>query len=439
MPNGPKAEARWRGVGMAALIAAVPIVFLAGACTHREGGGQARSDSTRVRADADSGDTEEAASKEKTVTVDAAPVWRGDLVLPIQADGTIRTPNLVEIRSKVGGELVAVHVQNGDHVKRGQLIAQIDPREYQLAVEESRHRYLGALAQAAADADTTESDAHAVAKLQRQRQELGELQRRGSVTRGEADERLTVIEMEALRAGAYRAELFAQRTGLADARLAEERARLNLEHTRITAPFDGVVENLEAIPGAIVGAGALVCRVVNNDALEASVRVLEADLRDLVEGRPAIVAVPATGDTVLAKVDVIAPTLDAATRTCQVLIRFANPGGRLRAGMFVRTQIAGFIYPQRLLVPAEAVLTRDDRTLVFKVNGDRAQWLYVDTGPGNDQWVEITAVAAGGSLTPGDRVVVSDHLTLAHEAKIKVRATRPVHDRWSAAPQGVHR
>jgi hypothetical protein len=85
------------------------------------------------------------------------------------------------------------------------------------------------------------------------------------------------------------------------------------------------------------------------------------------------------------------------------------------------------------MVPRSAVLIRDDRPLIFKVAGDRAQWLYVTTGLENDAWIEITEVHSGGSLAPGEQVVVSDHLTLAHEAKIDVRKIESPIDRWDFA------
>jgi multidrug efflux pump subunit AcrA (membrane-fusion protein) len=103
--------------------------------------------------------------------------------------------------------------------------------------------------------------------------------------------------------------------------------------------------------------------------------------------------------------------------------------------MFARALIAGERFEDRLLVPREAVLTRDGRPLVFKVEGDRAKWLYVELGASNDHLVEIKSVLQGGTLDPGDRVVVSDHLTLAHDAKIKVRKTVKVVDPWVNSAQ----
>jgi RND family efflux transporter MFP subunit len=270
-------------------------------------------------------------------------------------------------------------------------------------------------------------------QFEEKRSEIEDLHSRGRLTRTEYKARLLQLELEALQGGAFRSEVLQQRTGMADAIVSEERAKLNLENTEIRAPFNGIVQGVNVVRGEIASVGITVCQVYNNERLEAAVNVLEADLGNLVEGRPVLLAVPATGDTLRAKVDVISPYLDESSRTCEVLVRFENTEGRFRPGMFVRAEIAGWIYPDLLQVPKAAVLTRDDRPLVFKVVDDRAQWLYVDTGLENANWVEILKVHSGGSLAPGEKVVVTNHLTLAHEAKIKVRRTQPPKDRWALA------
>ncbi|MBE0564906.1 MAG: efflux RND transporter periplasmic adaptor subunit [Krumholzibacteria bacterium] len=416
------------------LLGAVPQL---GGCSG--GGDGTAADSTAAPADTtaavDGGD-EEAETAEKAITVDVGTVRRGDLVMPIYADGAIRTPRSVEIKTKLGGELLEVLVRDGDRVKRGQLLARIDPREYRITLEETRYRHLQALSQMAAEADTFTVNTGALRDFAAGREDLDRALVRGTITADEHRAQLLALEMGALERGAFRDAVFQQRTGLADARMAEERAKLNLEYTEIRAPFAGVVQGLVMVAGQNVTVNQTFCAVFNNDNLEAAVNVLEADLGNLAEGRPVLLAVPATGDTLRARVDVLSPTLDQASRTCEVLVRFANPDGRYRPGMFVRAQIAGFVFPDRLLVPKDALLTRDDRPLVFKREGDRAKWLYVDTGLENDEWVEIKAVHSGGSLAPGEEIVVSDHLTLAHEARIKVRRTVPGSDRWAFGAAG---
>lgn len=400
----------------------------------------AAADTTAATAAAES-DEEPAARQERAIRVMAGPVIRGELVQSIYADGELRTPRLLEIKAKIGGQLQEVLVQDGDQVRRGQLLARLDGREHRLDLEQSRYEQLRALSQIAAEQDTFEVDIAALRAFEDRRRRLEQDHERGRLGESEFRTLLLEAEMTALEAGAFRQEVFQQRTGLADARLAERRARLNLEYTEIRAPFGGVVQGVQAVVGANIQPGQTICLVYDNERLEAAVNVLEANLADLVPGRPARVAVPAVRDTVLAQIDVIAASLDPTSRTCEVLIRFDNPQGRLRPGMFCRAEIAGFVHPDRLLVPKAAVLIRDDRPLVFKRQGDRAQWLYVTVGLQNDHWAEILQVHSGGDLAPGDEVIVSDHLTLAHESLIDVRGLAAPDDRWAfaRADQGAGR
>ncbi len=412
------------------LLLALPLTGCSGT-----GGDGTEADSTAV-ADADTTKTKKV-KKEKSIRVNTGEIRQGDLVLPVYADGAVRTPKTVTIKTKVGGELRSVLVRDGDHVRKGQVIARIDPREYEIALEESRYRHLQALSQMAAEADTFTVNKEAIAAFRTGRDELERLEKKGSITREEYKSRILELEMKSLQDGAFRDAVFEQRTGLADARMAEERAKLNLEYTEIRAPFAGIIQGLTMVAGEILTVNSSVCVIFNNDHLEALVNVLEADLGHLSDGRPVLLAIPATGDTLQVSIDVISPIVDQATRTCEVLIRFDNPSGRYRPGMFVRAQIAGIVYRDKLLAPKSALLIRDNRPLVFKKEGDRARWLYVDIGLQNDEWVEILKVHSGGSLAAGEEVIVSDHLTLAHEAKIKVRKRIAPFDRWAFAGEDI--
>lgn len=405
----------------------VGLLALLGGCLGSDDGDAAAADTTASAADAE----DDAEQKEKAIKVNVGDVVRGQLVQSVYADGAIRTPRSLEVKARIGGQVTAVLVRDGDQVAEGQLLARLDPREYRLEMEKSRFDHLQALSQVAAEQDTFEVDLDALRAFEADKKILQRELERGRLSPSEFQARLLEMEMNALQGGAFRQEVFQQRTGLADARIAEERAALNLEHTEIRAPFAGVVQGRQVVEGEMIGANQTICTLFDNQNLEAVVNVLEADLANLVVGRAVRIAVPALRDTLLATIDVISPTLDAASRTCEVIARFTNPDGRFRPGMFCRAEIAGFVHQDRLMVPKAAVLIRDDRPLVFKRNDDRAQWLYVTTGLENDQWVEILQVHSGGSLAPGEQVVVSDHLTLSHEALISVRKTVPPQDRWA--------
>jgi len=365
--------------------------------------------------------------RERSVTVNVARAAAGDLVLPILAEGALEARHDVTLETELRGRVVRVHVEEGDRVTKGDLLVELDAREYRVALQEAEAEYRESLARLAAEGDLENLDGEALAALTDTPP--------GGIppaTDDSASMAAIVEEVEAMREGAYRQEVMVARSGVSTARAALQRARLDLERTQFRAPFDGVVEDLTETLGEQLAVGTPVCRIVDDQALVARLEVLESDLGGLERGRPVILGIPSLADTVRARVDVVGSTVDPDSRTCHVLLFVDNPDGRRKPGMYVRAAVAGDARPDQLLVPNEAILTRDGRPLLFKVEGDRAKWLYVQLGARNDAVVAITRVNQGGSLAPGDSVVVSNHLTLAHEAKVKVRRTVPLADPWSA-------
>jgi len=369
--------------------------------------------------------------KERSTSVKACAAFSGDLVKPVIAEGTIRARHSADLKAEVSGKITRVYGQEGETLRKGQIIAKIDDREYQVTAEEARATYLQTLSLLAIEED----DLTAQSISQEVRDEFADLERQeraGEITPQERLAREVEMDVQSLKGGKFRVEIAAARSGVSQARAALERARLNLERTEIRAPFNGVITGLLVSPGELVTANEAICSIVDNVNIEAEVGVLEADLGHVAQGKHALLAVPALGETLQVQVDVISPQFDRESRTCQVLIRLEDDSGRIRPGMFVRALIAGQTFKDRLLVPREAILTRDDRPLLFKVDDNRAKWLYVQLGESNDDLVEITKVLQGGQLAPGDKVIVSDHLTLTHEAKVKVKKTLPINDPWVA-------
>jgi len=397
--------------------------------------GAAEDDTEASDADGEAGDEEgdsedQPQRRERAINVTAATATRGNLVIPVVAEGTIRARRTSELNFEVTGRIERLHVHEGDRVRRGQPLATLDDREYNVALEEAQARYLDALGKLAVEEENVGSDQSAVRELEAEKRELARMEAEGTITREERRQRELQLGVDAVKDGAYRRELLEVRSGLAAARADEQRAKLNLERTVVHAPFDGVVTELTLAPGELIQVSDVLCTLVDDVELEAEVGLLESDLRLIEQGRGALLEIPALGENIPAKVDVISPRVDTDSRTCQVLLRIRSEDHRVKPGMFVRASIAGAILQDRLLVPREAILTRDGRPLVFRVDGERAKWQYVQLGERNDHLVEITGALQGGSLEAGDQVVVDNHLTLTHEAKIKVRKTVEPEDPW---------
>ena len=381
----------------------------AGGCGGGGGTDGGAADSSAVDTTASAEKPKKKKKKPKRASVTVAEATRSQLVLPIHAEGTVRALRETDIRPEIAGRVAKIDVDEGERVRKGQVLLRLDARDYELALEEARSNILQALSTLALEQDVEgESGDRSLLDME-----------------GDLDARL-----DALRRGEYRAEIAAARTGVAAAEAAEHRAHLNLERCELKAPFDGVVTGLTLAPGEWVSGGQTLFRLVDDINLEAQVNVLESDLGDLETDRPALLAFPALGETLQVKVDVISPSLDTESRSCPTLLRLDNRSGRVKPGMFTRAAIAGEILSERLLVPREAILTRDGRPLVFKVEDNITQWLYVELGDRNEQFVEIERVLQGGKLEPGDKVVVTNHLTLTHGAQVKIKRTLRPQSAW---------
>ncbi len=420
-----------RGAGDGAAADSAAAATPEGAASKDEAAG---GDKENAGAESGEGEGEKRPAREQTASVNAARVARGELVVPVVAEGTLRARRSTQVRVEVSGRIDRLAVEEGQTVRKGDALVVLDGREYRIAMEEARARYLKALGVIAVEEDSVigSSDPEA---LEREIAALDKLEKEGKLSREDRRAREIELGVRALREGSYRRELVEARSGLSQARADEERARLNLDRATVRAPFHGVVAELKLTEGQLLSLGEVVCTVVDNVDLEAELGVLESDVGGLAVGRPTLLMVPALDETLRVQVDVINPSIDSQSRTCRVLARVRNADGHLQPGMFVRAAIAGRIYADKLLVPKEAILTRDGRPLLFKVENDQAKWVYVQIGLQNDQLVEIESVLQGGPLDEGTLVVVSDHLTLSHDAKVKVKRVVDMTVAWSTSAE----
>lgn len=396
--------------------------------------GSETGDTAEAEAEADPPPTKP--RKERSTSVRVAPVLRGDLVLPVVAEGSIRARYTSAITFEIGGRVTKVWVREGQRVKKGQTLVSLDDREIRLSLEEARSRYLQGLGRLAVEEEGFASSEGAERVLDQRREDLAERERQGELSRDERLDRELEVGMVAVRKGAYRREMIEVRSGVAAARIDQARYEIQLERTVVKAPFAGVISGLELNEGEHVQVGQTVARLVDDINLEAAIGVLESDLAKVSVGKKAMLEIPALAavsseSSLPVRVDVVDPEVAADSRTCRVLMRLRGDPRRIKPGMFVRASIAGQVLEDRLLVPRQAIVTRDGRPVLFKVEDGRAKWVYVTLGAQNETLVEIERVTQGGPLDPDTQVIVTNHLTMAHDAKVKVTGTVEPTDPWA--------
>lgn len=376
-------------------------------------------------------DTEVDEAPSSRAAVRAVVAQRTAFPLRTEASGHLVPWKIAQLSAEADGRVVERLREEGDRVQKGDLLLRLDDREERIAVEEARADLLEAQAEYAVEAKQRRrqapEDTTVLAQARMRYRQAQQAHAAGTLTRSELQEAKRRFNAARVLTGQQRNAVQAATTGLSAAEQALERAELNLERTRIRAPFSGRVANMEVDEGQRVGNGEVVCTLLEDRRMKVAVDVLEADVVRIREGATAFIHVPALGPAddpaaeVEGRVYAVNPQIDAESGTGRVTVAIPNPNGRLIAGLFANVRLETDRLQDRLVVPDDAVLVRQGRDLVFRLEEGRAQWTYVTVGARSGSFVEIEE-----GIQPGDSVAVAGHFALAHDAPVRVEAVRAV-------------
>jgi membrane fusion protein (multidrug efflux system) len=304
----------------------------------------------------------------------AASITRPALVT---ASGVVDARTSVDVAFQLAGKVVEVGPDEGSTVRAGQLLAQVDPTDYRLGLE-----------QAGAQAE------HAVSDRERHRPLLAA----GSIAASDY-ERLTSAARQATAA-----------EGLARKRLAD---------TRLVAPLSGVVARRAVEPGETVSPGQAVFTLVAVDPVKVRIGVPEADVASVRDGQPAEVRLPALGDQAFAgRVTLVGIAADPTTRTYAVEISVPNPAHTLKVGMVAEARVRGDRLTRAITVPAGSVVRdADGATLLYVLDAGqrRVHTRPVELGAALDDDVEVVR-----GLAPGETVVVAGQQRVRDGSRVLV-------------------
>jgi RND family efflux transporter MFP subunit len=313
--------------------------------------------------------------------------------------GSVRARTSAIISTRIPGTVSVLRVREGDRVKKGQLLAQLDAQENQATaavatagIDEARRGLDEALTRKKL-ADTTFDRYQNLLKEQ-------------AVSRQEFDVRQSEKEMAV------------QGVARAEARLkqAQEGARASStmsDYTKIIAPISGVVASKQADLGATVFPGQPLMTIEDDGSYQLELALPENVATRVKPGSKLQVTLDAIGSTFAARIAEIVPTADPGSRTFMAKIALNQKG--LKSGMFGRGSIALGTTVNGITVPKNAVVDRGAMTSVWTVDKEsKARMRIVKLGRETGERVEVLS-----GLSDGDRVVVSGAEKVTEAAKVE--------------------
>ena len=356
-----------------------------------------------------------------------AKVEKGDLAKSVVATGKIEPITKVEIKSKASGIVKKLYVEYGDHVKAGQMLAELDKDEIEAQVKQSAAALAAAESnQGAAEADLVRAQADAqgvdVPTLKRAYERAQHMAKEGVVSAAALDDAQRAYEMAVNKQEIAKAQVVTDKAKIAQARaqVAQARATLDqlkeqLSYTTIVAPIDGIVlsrdvEMGDAVSSILVmgSAATLVMTIGDTHEVYVKGKVDESDIGKVYIGQPARIKVESFKDkTFTGKVTKISPMgveKDNVT-TFEVRVSIDNPGGELKAAMTANAEIILEEHKNVLMIPEGAIIYDKDKKASVEVpasNGkDGKKKLAINIGISNGAKTEVTS-----GLKEGEQVVL---------------------------------
>jgi multidrug efflux system membrane fusion protein len=340
----------------------------------------------------------------------------------VQAIGNVEPSATVQVRPQVAGELMRANFTEGQNVKKGDLLFQIDPRPFREALRQAeaaaaRDRALLKQAEANLSRDQAQQK-NADTDAQRSQQ----LVKEGIIARSQYDTSRTNADVYAESVRADQAAIQSARASLDSDLAAIEKAKLDLNYCEIRAPITGRTGNLLVNVGNYVKANGDTSLVVINQIEPAFVSfgVPEqklATIRRLSAAGKLSVRVTtkdAPDKPVTGKLSVVDNTVDATTGMIRLKATFANAGGVLWPGQFVNVTLGLDTLANAVVVASEAVQAGQKGPFVYVVKADKSvEVRLVTTGQLTDGKVVVES-----GLRAGETVVTDGQLLLAPGAKV---------------------
>jgi HlyD family secretion protein len=352
--------------------------------------------------------------------VETHQAMRSDLVQTVVASGRIMTPQRASVGAVITGRVVRIPVQEGQSVKRGDVLIELDDEDERASVAQAR----GAVAQAearvrqlrevglpAAEQALIQAQAN-LTQARRQHERAKELKAKGFVSQAALDDAQRNLDVAESQLSATKLQVATNRpagsdfavaqTALAQARANLGVAQAKLDQTVIRAPVDGTLIARNVEPGNVVQPGKELMVLAPAGETQVVVQIDEKNLAQLKLGQQALASADAfPKERFAAELVYINPGIDALRGSVEVKLRVPKPPDYLRQDMTVSVDIEVARSAATVVVPADAVRDANSaQPWVLAVDGWQAQRRAVKLGLKGDGRIEVLE-----GVAPGDRLI----------------------------------
>ncbi len=323
---------------------------------------------------------DEEEQKIDAIPVEVTTIMRGTISDYILLSTNLETEKMTDIYSRVQGIVDKIYVQEGDKVRKNQVLLELEGEEYRLAEKRAHLNYL---------------------------QQESDYQRFKSMYE---EDLLSKEEFEKAR---FTTE------GL---KVDWEQAQLNFSYTKIKSPISGVVGDRVIKIGDRIQPTDKLFNVINTDEMIAVVYTPEKELGNLRKNQTAYISSDNISDMRFTGwIKRVSPVVDAQSGTFKVTIGVKNVDNKLRAGMFVNAHIVIDTHEEAVLIPKTAIVYENEMMNVFVVRDSLAHKITLKVGFQDHEKVESLA-----EIEEGDKVIVVGQAGLKDQTKVKIVSERKI-------------
>jgi HlyD family secretion protein len=379
--------------------------------------------------------------KEPVVSVQATPVQRGPISQVVSADAVVFPLEQAAVAPKISAPIKKFYVQRGTHVKKGQLLAELENKDLSAAAESSKGDFeqadasyvttVGAslpqqIQKAELDAVAAKSSFEAQQKVYESRKELFQ---QGAIPRRDMDAaEVAFLQARSQNEQAQKQLADLQRVGKQQTLKSAEGSRMSAEarmrgaqamlsYSRITSPIDGVVTDRPLYEGDPATANQPILTVMNISRLIAKAHVPQSEAALLKAGNSAELKIPGLDEPIKGRVSLVSPALDPGSTTIEVWVEATKPDPTLKPGMSVQLSMTAKTLSDAIVVPTAAVFKNAEGADYVLLSGSdqKAHQKTVRLGIRNS---DLTQIASG--VNPGDPVITTGGYAVPDGTQIKI-------------------